>query len=63
MSSDSNSEIREEIKYTNVNIARFRRDIPDIFRQIIREEIRTEFARLLRELRKPKPYVEVGYRG
>jgi hypothetical protein len=37
------------------NIANLRQD----FRIIVREEL----TKLLRELRKPKPYVEVGYRS
>jgi hypothetical protein len=29
----------------------------------IREIIREELAKAVREIRKPKPYIEVGYRG
>lgn len=68
MSSDTNSDtdivlveetkVREEIKYTNMNMARLRRDIPDIIRDIVREELEKFF----RELRKPKPPIEVGYK-
>lgn len=41
------------------NIANLRKDIRDI----VREEIQIEFSKLVRELRKPKPYIERGYRG
>lgn len=68
MSSDTNSDtdivlveetkVREEIKYTNMNMARLRRDIPDIIRDIVREELEKFF----RELHKPKPPIEVGYK-
>ena len=44
------------------NIANLRQDL----RGIVQEEINKkfeEFERLIRQLRKPRPYVEVGYRG
>jgi hypothetical protein len=62
MSSDIvlvDEDTKEEIKQLNINMARLRRDLPEI----IKEEIQIQFSKLLRELRKPKPYVEVGYRG
>ena len=46
---------REEIRTLNVNMARLKRDLPEIIHQEIKEAIKE----IIKELRRP---VEVGYR-
>ena len=58
-SSDSDiilvQEAREEIKQLNVNMARLKREIPDI----IHQEINQAIKEIIKELRRP---VEAGYK-
>ena len=48
-------EAREEIKQLNVNMARLKREIPDI----IHQEINQAIKEIIKELRRP---VEAGYK-
>ena len=50
MSNVDSDTTREEIKTLNTNMARLKRDLPEI----IREEIQIQFSKLLRELQKAK---------
>lgn len=58
MSDTDSDTTRAEINQLNINMARLRREIPDL----IHNEIQYFFKEFIKEIRKPKPPVEVGYR-
>jgi hypothetical protein len=57
------TDLEDRIDCTNRSIARLRPDIRQIIRDEIRNALDEKYDDLVRELRKPKPYVEAGYRG
>lgn len=55
--------IEDRLHCLNRNIAKIRPDIREIVREELTSVIEEALSKAVKELRKPKPYMEVGYRG
>jgi hypothetical protein len=60
MTSDPN--VEERLDCIDRNLIRFRPDIREIVREETKSVVEDALSKMLKELRKPQPHVEVGYR-
>jgi hypothetical protein len=59
---DNDTKIEERLDCLNRNVAKFRKDIRSIVHEEIQNVVQEALAKAVEELRKPRPYIEAGYR-